>query len=229
MQETSQRAEPLLTDEQSPLLTLLLESFDFGSAPILGALSFSLHKGESLALRGESGIGKTTVMRLIAGLETAQEVQVEVNGRIAMVFQEPNLLRWRNALHNITLATGISETRARQLLEEVGLEGKEALFPEQLSLGQQRRLAIARAFAVEPDLLLLDEPFVSLDAELAAQMMALLEKMRSVYGPATVLVTHDDAEAERLTERTITLGGRPATIVEDTRRAAKTSSYPHQA
>lgn len=219
MQGTSQRSEPLPSGELSPLLSLLLESFDFGSAPILGALSFSLVRGESVALRGESGIGKTTLMRLVAGLERARNGTIVVNGRIGMVFQEPQLLRWRTALQNITLTTGASPSRALQLLAEVGLEGKDALFPEQLSLGQQRRLAIARAFAVEPDLLLLDEPFVSLDAELAGQMMTLLEKLQSVYRPATLIVTHDDAEADRLTERVITLGGAPATIVSDVKRA----------
>ncbi|WIV51759.1 ATP-binding cassette domain-containing protein [Marivivens sp. LCG002] len=219
MQAIAQGTAPLSAEEQSPLLSLSLESFGFGSAPILGALSFDIAAGESVALRGESGIGKTTLLRLVAGLEVAPKSRLIVNGRMGMVFQEPHLLRWRSVLRNITLTTGVDDRRALTLLDQVGLIGKEALFPDQLSLGQQRRLAIARAFAVEPDLLLLDEPFVSLDAELADQMMGLLESLRAIYRPALLLVTHDDAEAERLTERAITLGGHPASIISDVKRA----------
>jgi NitT/TauT family transport system ATP-binding protein len=99
-----------------------------------------------------------------------------------------------------------------QGLDRVGLQGKGSLFPAQLSLGQQRRLALARAFAAKPDLLILDEPFVSLDPELAAAMVDLTRELIAEHRSATVFVTHDAGEADALADRILCLSGSPATI-----------------
>jgi NitT/TauT family transport system ATP-binding protein len=198
----------------SAVLRVDLAGHDRGGQPVLGPVRFGVGPHETLALIGPSGIGKTTLLRLIAGLEPARGV-VEVTGRIAMVFQEPTLLPWRSALQNLCLTTGVSVAEAGALLAEVGLDGLGARFPGQLSLGQQRRLSLARAFAARPALLLMDEPFVSLDAALAEEMMAVFARLRAARPLATLIVTHVEAEARALASRILRLGGRPAVIVED--------------
>ncbi|MEO8243462.1 MAG: ATP-binding cassette domain-containing protein [bacterium] len=197
-----------------PVLRLNLTGHSRGGQAILGPLSLTLAPQETLALIGPSGIGKTTILRLIAGLEPAQGV-VQVTGRLAMVFQEPTLLPWRTARQNLCLATGIAAAEADTLLAEVGLAGLATRFPGQLSLGQQRRLSLARAFAARPALLLMDEPFVSLDPDLADEMMAVFTRLRATRPLATLLVTHVEAEARRLASRIIRLGGSPAVITDD--------------
>ncbi len=137
-----------------------------------------------------------------------------------MVFQEPTLLPWRSVLANITIATGVSDAVAMAALTDVGLGSRAADFPNRLSLGQQRRLSLARAFAVKPALLLMDEPFVSLDPELADEMMRLFMALRESVTVTTILVTHVEAEARRLADRIVTLAGAPARIVSDVMNTA---------
>lgn len=197
-----------------PVLTVDLAGHGVAETAVLGPLSFTVEADETVALVGPSGIGKTTLLRLIAGLAPAQG-RISVTGRVAMVFQEPTLLPWRSALQNLCLATGISPASARPFLAEVGLGGLGHRFPAQLSLGQQRRLALARAFAARPALLLLDEPFVSLDPVLADEMMTLFQRLRETRPLATLIVTHVQAEASRLATRTLRLGGSPATLVKE--------------
>ncbi len=180
----------------------------------MGPVSLTIASHETVALTGPSGIGKTTLLRLISGLEQTSG-QVAVTGRLAMVFQEPTLLPWRTALQNLTLTTAVSEREAMDLLVEVGLAGLEGRYPGQLSLGQQRRLSLARAFAIRPSLLLMDEPFVSLDAKLAEEMMAAFIRLRDARPLATLFVTHAEHEVVHLASRTLRLGGMPATILED--------------
>jgi NitT/TauT family transport system ATP-binding protein len=135
-----------------------------------------------------------------------------VTARTAFVFQEPTLLRWRTAQQNIEIAAKVTPDKAAETLADVGLGAFADRYPDQLSLGQQRRLALARAFACDPGLMLLDEPFVSLDAKAASEMMTLFQSLASRRAMATVIVTHAPDEARRLATCTLTLSGTPAQI-----------------
>lgn len=189
-----------------------IRSKSFAGKPVLGAIRLTVGPGERVAILGPSGIGKTTFLRIVAGLDRDFAGEIAGTGKTTVVFQEPTLLPWRTALDNITVTTGVEAAQARTLLGEVGLAQKEALYPRQLSLGQQRRLALARAFAPQPDTLLLDEPFVSLDAETAGRMLDLTEALLDRAGASLIFVTHVPAEAARLKARTLTLQGSPATL-----------------
>lgn len=182
----------------------------FGPTLVLGHIAFEIAAGETVALVGPSGIGKSTLLRLVAGIDKDFEGTIERPDAQAIVFQEPTLLPWRNAIDNLLLVhPDLSRSQALVALDEVGLAGKETLFPGQLSLGQQRRLALARAFAGVPALLIMDEPFVSLDPEMAGTMLSLTENLIAAHKPATLFVTHAVSEAERLAERILTLEAGP--------------------
>jgi NitT/TauT family transport system ATP-binding protein len=178
--------------------------------------------GSFVCLFGPSGIGKTTLLNMVAGLDDDFEGSITFTGgsdpRIAYAFQTPRLLPWRTVLENITLVMPPGDAARREaldLLAEIGLADAAAVYPERLSLGMQRRVALARAFAVKPDLLLMDEPFVSLDEETADRLRELLSRLLAAR-PATVLfVTHDSREAVRLADRIVVLQGEPARIRRD--------------
>lgn len=193
-------------------MRLELAGKQFAGHPVLGAITLELAPSQRVALLGPSGVGKTTLIRIIAGLDTRFQGDRQVPERLAMVFQEPNLLPWRTALQNITLPTGATPAAARALLAQVGLKGRDDAWPRQLSLGQQRRLALARAFAARPQILLMDEPFASLDADTAGRMLDLTARLLDDSGAGLVLVTHDPAEARRLGARPLLLRGSPATL-----------------
>ncbi len=195
------------------MITVDVKSKRFGESEILRDIHFVVAAGETVALQGPSGIGKTTLLRLIAGIDGAFEGQIDRPDGLAMVFQEPTLLPWRSALQNITLVhPSLGEERARAALDRVGIGGKADLFPGQLSLGQQRRLALARAFAARPQALILDEPFVSLDPDLASEMIELARALIEEVRPATLFVTHSREEAASLSDRVLRLAGQPATL-----------------
>lgn len=192
------------------MITVSVSEKRFGTDRVLGPIAFEVAAGETVALVGPSGIGKSTLLRLVSGIDTDFTGHIDRPDAIAMVFQEPTLLPWRSALDNLTLLhPGLPRKSALAALDEVGLSGKDTLFPGQLSLGQQRRLALARAFAGEPDLLIMDEPFVSLDDAAADRMLTLTEALIARHQPATLFVTHDMAEATRLAHRTLTLETGP--------------------
>ena len=199
------------------VLSLSLHGLAFGRAPVLGPLSIRVAAGEALAIMGPSGIGKSTLLRLAAGLPVKAQVSglvVSRPARLGMAFQEPTLLPWRSAAENIRIACGADPAPA---LAEVGLAEKAGLRPGALSLGQRRRLSLARALASAPDLLLLDEPFASLDEATGAEMIALTARLIAARpGMATLLVTHSHAEAAALADRAALLGGTPATVAAQT-------------
>lgn len=179
---------------------------------VLGPIQLSIAPGETVALRGASGIGKTTLLRIAAGLHRDFRGKCKVGGRVAMVFQVPALLPWRTLSENLEIACRIDRHEASAMLRQVGLDGMEQRFPHSLSLGQMRRVSLARAFAAHPALLLMDEPFVSLDDAAASDMMRLFEDLNKVSGPACLIVTHAQSEADRLANRSVRLSGNPARL-----------------
>lgn len=196
----------------------------FGDAPPLFAgLQISVAPGEVLAIVGPSGVGKSTLLRLVAGVDTAFSGIIRVGEHAAaaapapgMVFQDPRLLPWLTLEANLTaLQPGLTPNAARDALARVGLASEAALYPHQLSGGMQRRAALARAIAVNPRLLLLDEPFVSLDRALLEDMRALVGELLASSGATALLVTHVLEDAARLAHRAVILGGRPAAIARD--------------
>jgi NitT/TauT family transport system ATP-binding protein len=182
----------------------------------------SIAPGAFVCILGPSGCGKTTLLNMIAGLDRGYEGEIALTGRpeprLGYAFQTPRLLPWRTVLENALLPLPAGpgpRERVRALLAEMGLETVADAYPSRLSLGMQRRAALARAFAVEPDVLLLDEPFVSLDEPTAERLRDLLAGLLAAH-PATVLfVTHDSREAVRLADRIVALAGAPARIVRD--------------
>ena len=190
------------------------------SVHVLADLSFALAEGETGALIGPSGCGKSTLMRILAGLDRDFEgfVRIPTHGRVGMVFQEPRLLPWRSVEDNVRLAApDASEAEVAALFAALGLSDHRTHFPGELSVGLARRTALARAFAVRPTLLLLDEPFVSLDAPLARQLQRDLARLVESRSMVTVLVTHDLDEAIALADRIFVLSARPAHVVGEIR------------
>ena len=182
----------------------------------LDDLRLTLPAGQAGAVVGPSGCGKTTLLRLIAGLDRDYmgHIRLPAHGRLGMVFQEPRLLPWRSVADNIRVAAPeATEDEIAALLADLSLTAHAAHFPGELSLGLARRAALARALAVKPDLLILDEPLVSLDAALARELRdriaALIEERRIT----TLLVTHDLSEAVALADRIFLLSPRPARVV----------------
>lgn len=186
----------------------------FGTTTVLGPVDLDIAAGSTVAITGPSGIGKSTLLRIVSGLDREFDGDVKTPARISPVFQEPTLLPWLSAMDNLTVVTGVGADEARQAMMTVGLASKESHYPRQLSLGQQRRLSLARAFVSRPELLLMDEPFASLDEQKAAEMMMLTRRLIDESGVTAILVTHSLAEARALGARTLHLSGQPATLSE---------------
>lgn len=208
----NQAVDVSATGAKTPVADLDLQELRFGQTRVLITINLTVMRGETVAILGPSGIGKTTLLRVMAGLETRFTGMRSVTGSLAYVFQEPTLLPWRTVLENVTIPIGCAAPVAIDWLGEVGLAQLAGHYPGQISLGQQRRLALARAFAAEPDLLLMDEPFVSLDQFLVDEMLDLFERLRTRHGTATVFVTHAPTEADRLADCVATLNGSPASL-----------------
>jgi ABC-type nitrate/sulfonate/bicarbonate transport system ATPase subunit len=199
---------------------------------VLRDLSLSLDAGKIHALVGPSGYGKTTLLRIIIGLDRDFEGSVDLapETRIGMVFQEPRLLPWRSVLDNLRLAAPqAGEADLLRIATDLGIARHMRDFPGELSLGLARRVALARAFAIIPNLLVLDEPFVSLDHALAMRLGDELAQLVERTRVTTLLVTHDIDDAIRLADHIMLLVGRPAKIVADFNiafpRAAMTADY----
>jgi NitT/TauT family transport system ATP-binding protein len=187
---------------------------------IISGLAFALNGGETAALIGPSGCGKTTLMRILAGLDGAFEGSVSrpPGARIAMAFQEPRLLPWRSVDDNVRLAAPESSPGERAaLFAALGLAEHRAHFPGELSLGLARRASLARALAAKPGLLLLDEPFVSLDPPLAHAIRDDLARLIDAKRLTAVLVTHDIEDALDLADVVYVLSARPSRIIGEVR------------
>ena len=192
-------------------------SADGTPVEVVHDLRLRLEAGSFGALIGPSGCGKTTILRIAAGLDRdfRGELKTPGSGRLGMVFQEPRLLPWRTVEQNIRLAMPVEEAAAdlTELIETLGLDSHLARYPGELSLGLARRAAIARAFAVRPDFLLLDEPFVSLDEAVATRLRNELVALTTRTKVTTLFVTHDLAEAVQLADRLFFLSDRPTHIL----------------
>jgi NitT/TauT family transport system ATP-binding protein len=198
-----------------------------GGLRAIHSVQFDVRHQEFVCVVGPSGCGKTTLLRLLAGLLLPTGGEVIFEGqrltrprrRIGFVFQDANLMPWRTVLNNVFLPLELQglaqeqcEQRAHAMIELVGLNGFEDAFPRDLSGGMAQRVAIARAMVHEPDILLLDEPFGSLDALTRERMETELMRIWSARTATVVMVTHSISEAVLLADRVIVLSDRPATV-----------------
>jgi NitT/TauT family transport system ATP-binding protein len=196
-----------------------------GGLEALDSATFSVHPREFVCLLGPSGSGKSTLLRILAGLLQPSAGTFTFAGgqpKIGMVFQQANLMPWRSVLENITLPlelegmeAGKRRLRARELVELVGLQGFESSWPRDLSGGMAQRVAIARALIHDPDLLLLDEPFGSLDALTRERMWTELSRIWQARRKTVLMVTHSISEALFLADRVLVLTQRPGRIKLD--------------
>ncbi|MGH7042629.1 MAG: ABC transporter ATP-binding protein [Acetobacteraceae bacterium] len=183
---------------------------------VLEDVAFSGAPGEVLALLAPSGTGKTTVLRIVLGLDRAFRGEiVRPAGRLGVMFQEPRLLPWLSVAANLELVAADAAGEIPGLLAEVGLEGKESLHPRALSLGMARRVALVRALLGTPALLVLDEPFASLDPRAAGELAGLVARQARARGALVLLATHDLDQALGLADRVLVLSGSPARLAAD--------------
>ena len=201
----------------------------FNSLEVLRSISADIGRGEFVSIVGPSGCGKTTFLRIVGGLEKANGGEVRLDGRVldgpgpdrGFVFQQDNLLPWRNVLANTEIGPEIGgyrnpeqRSKTMQLLKLVGLAGFENYFPRQLSGGMRQRVNLARALAVDPDLLLMDEPFSALDAQTREIMQTELLRIWEEGRKTVLFVTHQIDEAVYLSDRIFVFARRPGRINE---------------
>jgi sulfonate transport system ATP-binding protein len=179
----------------------------YGDRVVIRKLNLRIDHGEFVALLGESGCGKTTLLRALAGLDPIQGGRIVAPRRPAVVFQEHRLLPWDNLWRNVSLglAAPNAHARAAAALAEVGLGERLNDWPRNLSGGQAQRVALARALVQEPELLLLDEPFAALDALTRIRMHDLVRELVAKHQPGVLLVTHDVDEAIALADRILVM------------------------
>lgn len=202
-----------------------------GSVPVIADLTFDVRAAEIACIVGPSGIGKTTLLKCLTGLQSISSGSAEIDGKLidgppkemALVFQEytRSLMPWltveknvRLPLKHLHLTKAEREERISSALAAVGLAGAEQKFPWQLSGGMQQRVAIARAIAYRPEVLIMDEPFASVDAQTRFELEDLCLKIRDQFGMTIVVVTHDIDESVYLSDRVIVLGERPARVTK---------------
>jgi NitT/TauT family transport system ATP-binding protein len=190
---------------------------------VLHDVAFEMHAREFVVVLGPSGCGKTTLLNIVAGLDPDYTGSVRLGGgppgaaRIGYVFQTPRLLPWRTVRENVALALpgGADATVVPRLLDEVGLAEFSDTYPSRLSVGMARRASLARAFAVEPELLLMDEPFVSLDEPTAERLRRQLLSLWQSRPTMVLFVTHNTREAVGLADRILILSSSPGRLIAD--------------
>jgi NitT/TauT family transport system ATP-binding protein len=197
------------------------------SVPVLDNVNFTVERGEFVSVVGSSGCGKTTLLNIIAGVIPPDKGEVLVNGErvqkvrrsVGYTFQQANLLPWRTIQSNVELGLelrGVSKNerraRARELLNQVGLSQFAESYPHQVSGGMAKRAEIARVLAIDPELLLMDEPFGALDAQTKLHMHDSLLKLLQEFKKTVIFITHDLDEAVVLSDTVITMSARPGRI-----------------
>jgi NitT/TauT family transport system ATP-binding protein len=195
----------------------------------LADISFSMERGDFYCLVGPSGCGKSTLLRIVDGLLQSDSGQVTIDGKVVMepgfdrgmVFQQFHLLPWRSALANVEFGLEMRglprqerRKRAMRYIEMVGLQGFENHYIHQLSGGMQQRVGLARALAIEPEILLMDEPFGALDAQTREIMQNELMRIWSIEKRTAIFVTHDIEEALYLADRIVVMSNRPGRILQ---------------
>jgi ABC-type nitrate/sulfonate/bicarbonate transport system ATPase subunit len=202
-------------------LALHVHAKAFAAKTVFRDFALSIAEGEVCAVVGAAGVGKSTLLAIAAGLDTDFSGQVSARLLpVGMVFQTPRLLPWRTARENLALVLSGREERATAWLASVGLEGQEDVYAAQLSSDAAKRVAVARALAVEPRLLLLDEPLAGLDPDNALRMRDLLADYLRAARPTTLLVTRDIGDATAFADRVVSLSGSPARVLRDARLTA---------
>lgn len=230
----------------------LAKSYNTKNGPVrvIGNLTFDVHAAEVACIVGPSGIGKTTLLKCLTGLQPISSGSAKVDGKeidgppkeMALVFQEytRSLMPWLTVQKNVNLplrhlrlSKEERDERIGSALKAVGLAGSEGKYPWQLSGGMQQRVAIARAIAYRPEVLIMDEPFASVDAQTRFELEDLCLQIRKEFGMTILVVTHDIDEAVYLSDRVIVLGERPARVTEiidinfpEPRDQIKTRSLP---
>ncbi len=207
-----------------PIVQFENVSKNIGRLAVVKEISGMLSRGEIISLVGPSGCGKSTLLRLVAGVEDPSSGRIHCHvepEKISFVFQDVRLLPWKTALDNITfvlrermLARWQQIERARQVLNRVGLSDFHNYYPSQLSGGMKKRVAVARALATDPELILLDEPFSDLDLPLRLLLIEDIHSLLKEGGKTAIYVTHDIREALTISDRIYVLSARPSTVRE---------------
>ena len=222
------RDDAIFSNSEALLVRVRGKKYPSGSS-VLNSIEFSVRKGEILSILGPSGGGKTTLLRLIAGLDTDFDGEIYASGKLVtgpgrdrgMVFQESRLLPWLTVQSNVEFALPATvgreekQKRAQQVLDLVGLYQAKQLLPYQLSGGMEKRVALARALANLPTMLLLDEPFSAVDLTARYVLQDEISKIHEQEGLTTIVVTHDIDEAIYMSNRVLILKGFPAKIRDE--------------
>lgn len=205
------------------LLGLNKISLSFGENTIFSDLDFAVEKGEFVAVIGPSGCGKTTLLNLFAGSVKPNQGEIFCGGNLRMVYQQSSLFPWLTVEENIALGLGEdNREKVSEMLAIINLTNFARHFPHQLSGGMKQRVELGRALIGEAEILLLDEPFSSLDYLTKLNIRSELVRMLKEFPRTTVLVTHDIEEAVQLADRVVILSGSPASISREFKLASKT-------
>ena len=199
----------------------------FGNLLVLDDISFNVGKGEFLSIVGPTGCGKTTFLNCLSKLMPTTKGNILIDGEeanpkkhnISFVFQEPTCMPWRTVKENVAYGMEVKgfskdkmEERLKYILDLVGLSDTADLYPNQVSASMEQRIAVARAFAVDPDLLLMDEPYGQLDVKLRYYLEDELVRLWKTLGATVIFVTHNIEEAVYVAERILVLSNKPTTI-----------------